>query len=110
MATQAFPPTPAQGAPKPSPVGTAAAGAQPNMKQLISQAASGLQALKMLGRIVSQQNPQAGEKLNHGIAEIMEGVNMLKGGGTPAPTAPKGAVPPPPQVAAESPEQTPEAT
>ena len=108
MATQAFPPTPAQA--RPSPVGTAAAGAQPNIKQLMAQAVAGLQALKMIARIASQQNPQAGEKLNHGIAEIMEGVNMLKGGGTPAPTAPQGAVPPPPQVAAESPEQTPEAT
>ena len=114
MASQAFPPTPAQPSPQggpPSPVGQAMSGAQPQIAQLIPQAAAGLKALAMLAKVLGQVKPEAAQKFTQGIAAIQEGIQLLKGGGTPGPTAPQGEVPPPPQMAAESPEpETPEAT
>ena len=119
MATQAFPPTPAQGppgappggAPKPNPVGTAVSGANPQIGQLVERFKTGLQSVMALSKAVRQTKPDAADKMDQGLAMIMQGIQTLKGGGTPGPTAPQGAVPPPPQMAAESPEpETPEAT
>jgi hypothetical protein len=114
MATQAFPPTPAQAPPagaKPSPVGTAVSGAQPDMGQIVKQVSAGMQALGALAKIVGEQKPQAAQKFTQCIATFQEGVAILKGGVSPGPTSPQGAVPPPPQMAAESPTpETPEAT
>lgn len=109
MATPAFPPTPQAGAPKPNPVGTAAAGAQPQIGQLVQQFKSGMQNIIMFQKAISQVKPEVGQKMAQGIAMIMDGVRSLTGSPQPGPTAPQGAVPPPPQMAAESPEQTPEA-
>ena len=113
MASQAFPPTPGgQPAPRPNPVGTAVAGApaKANPQQLVAQAGAGLQAFAMLAKMLAQSKPEVAQKFTTGITAFQEGIQMLKGGAQPAPTAPQGQVPPPPQMAAESPEQTPEAT
>ena len=116
MASPAFPPTPQAapgGAPQggaPSPVGTAAAGAQPQVGQMIQQFKSSLQNIIMFQKAISKIKPEAGQKMGQGIATIMESIRELTGQASPGPTQPQGAVPPPPQMAAESPEQTPEAT
>ena len=118
MATQAFPPTPQQGPPgsppggaPPNPVGTAVSGANPKIEQLAERFKTGLQAVMALSKAVRQAKPDAADKMDQGIAMIMQGIQTLKGGGTPSPAAPQGAVPPPPQMAAESPApETPEAT
>ena len=110
MANTAFPPTPAQG-PAPSPVGTAVSGAGPQMGQIAQQAKAGLQAFMMIAKLAGQAKPEAAQKIIQGITMLQQGINDLKGGAQPGPTSPQGAVPPPPQMAAESPTpETPEAT
>lgn len=109
----AFPPTPqAQPAPPPgaNPVGQAVAGAQPQLQGVVQRFKAGVQAIQMLSQAVKQAKPEAAAKMEQGLAMIMQGISILKGGGQPGPTAPQGQVPPPPQMAAESPEQTPEAS
>ena len=115
MATPAFPPTPQAGAPPsggggPSPVGQAAAGAQPQVGQMVQQFKSSMQNIVMFQKAIAKVKPEAGQKMAQGIATIMESIQELTGQPSPGPTQPQGAVPPPPHMAAESPEQTPEAT
>ena len=110
MATPAFPPTPQGAPPKPSAVGGAAADAQPQIGQMVQQFKTGMQSIIMFQKAISQVKPEVGQKMAQGIATIMDSVRELTGSPSPGPTSPQGAVPPPPQMAAESPEQTPEAT
>lgn len=113
MASPAFPPTPQAapgGAKPPSPVGTAAAGSQPQIGQLVQQFKSSLQNIIMFQKAISQVKPEAGQKMAQGIAVIMDSIRELTGSPSPGPTQPQGSVPPPPQMAAQSPEETPEAT
>ncbi len=80
------------------------------MGQIAEQAKAGIQAFTMIAKMTSQAKPEASKKIMQGITLLQQGINDLKGGGAPGPTAPQGSVPPPPQMSAESPEQTPEAT
>jgi hypothetical protein len=116
----AFPPTPQppQGAPAggqppgANPVGKAVSGpsGQPQIANLVQRFKTGLQDIMMFSKAVRQANPQAADQFDQGIQAIMTGIKALTGGQASA-TSPQGAVPPPPQMAAESPAaETPEAT
>ena len=110
MATPAFPPTPAspqppQGGP-PNPIGTAVSSAPNQASGMIQQVGGAVKTIIMFSQALQSSNPQAAQKFQNAIREILPGIQILKcGQGAPA-----GSVPPPPQMAAESPAETPEAT